>query len=70
LVFIFRPCTAPGEPAVERDSFGEVVLVGRLREAIRQLNSAIPSRTRATLLPKLQSGELSVGSGTTLNLIE
>jgi hypothetical protein len=31
---------APG--AAERDSFGEVVLVGRLRAAIRRLNPAIP----------------------------
>ena len=58
------PQLAPGEPAGERDSFGEVVLVGRLREAIRRLNPAIPSRTlatlRDTLLPKLLSGELSV----------
>jgi hypothetical protein len=46
------PQLAPGEPAVERDSFGEVVLVGRLREAI----------LRDTLLPKLLSGELSVAS--------
>jgi type I restriction enzyme R subunit len=57
------PHLAPGEPAAERDSFGEVVLVGRLREAIRRLNPAIPSRTlatlRDTLLPKLLSGELS-----------
>ena len=36
------PHLAPGEPAAERDSFGEVVLVGRLREAIRRLNPAIP----------------------------
>ena len=58
------PHLAPGEPAAERDSFSEVVLVGRLREAIRRLNPAIPSRTlatlRDTLLPKLLSGELSV----------
>ena len=27
------PPLAPGEPAAERDSFGEVVLVGRWREA-------------------------------------
>ncbi len=42
------PHLAPGEPAAERNrsaaemdevnSFGEVVLVGRLREAIRRLN--------------------------------
>jgi type I restriction enzyme R subunit len=36
------PQVAPGEPAAERESFSDVVLVGRLREAIRQLNPAIP----------------------------
>ena len=59
------PHLAPGEPPAERDSFSEIVLVGRLREAVRRLNSAIPqSRTLATLrdklLPKLLSGALSV----------
>ena len=56
------PHLAPGEPAAERDSFSEVVLVGRLREAIRRLTPFIPSRTlatlRDTLLPKLLSGEI------------
>ncbi len=45
------PHFAPGEPAsrdVGRDSFGEVVLVGRLRAAIRRLNPAIPDEARAT----------------------
>ena len=36
------PHLAPGEPAAERESFSEVVLVGRMREAIRRLNPAIP----------------------------
>jgi len=54
------PHLAPGEPAAERDSIGEVVLVGRLREAIRRLNPAIPYMALATLLPKLLSGKLSV----------
>ena len=36
------PQIAPGEPATERDSFGAVVLAGRLREAIRRLNPAYP----------------------------
>ena len=62
------PQLAPGEPATDRDSFGEAVLVGRLREAIRRLNPAIlHSRTFATLrdpasveLSKLQSRELSL----------
>jgi type I restriction enzyme R subunit len=43
------PHPAPGEPAAERDSFGEVVLVGRLREAIRRLNPAIREEARAVV---------------------
>ena len=43
------PQLAPGEPAAERDSFGEVVLAGRLREAIRRLNPAIPEEARAVI---------------------
>jgi len=59
------PQLAPGEPAAERDSFGDLVLVGRLREAIRRLNPAvIQSRTlatlRDTLLANLLSGELNI----------
>jgi type I restriction enzyme R subunit len=62
------PHPASGEPASRdggRDSFSEVVLVGRLREAIRRLNPAIPqARTlatlRDTLLPKLLRRELSM----------
>jgi len=41
------PQMAPGEPAAERDGFGEIVLVGRLREAIRRLNPAIPEEASA-----------------------
>ncbi len=37
------PHLAPGEPAAERDSFGDVVLVGRLRAAIARLNPSIPA---------------------------
>ena len=36
------PHLAPGEPAVERESFSEVVLVGHLCEAIRRMNPVIP----------------------------
>ena len=58
------PHPAPGEPAAEREpersgdsrrySFSEVVLVGRLREAIRRLNPAIPGEARATIKRYLQ----------------
>jgi hypothetical protein len=62
------PQMAPGEPAAERDSFGEVGLVGRLHEALRPFIPGISqSHTlairRDTLLPKLLSGELSVAEG-------
>jgi type I restriction enzyme R subunit len=47
------PHLAPGEPAAERDSFSEVVLLGRLREAIRRLNPAIPEDAREEALRKV-----------------
>ena len=54
------PHLAPGNLSAERASFGEVVLVGRLREAIRRTNPAIPEEAsvcavhaegRATIRP-------------------
>lgn len=58
------PQLAPGEPTAERETFSDVVLVGRLREAIRRLKRAIPPRApsslRGTMRPKLLRGELSV----------
>ena len=47
------PHIAPDEPSAERDSFGEVVLVGRLREAIRRLNPGIPEEAREEALRKV-----------------
>jgi type I restriction enzyme R subunit len=47
------PHLAPGEPAAERESFGDVVLVGRLREAIRRLNPAIPEEAREDAVRKV-----------------
>ena len=57
------PHIAPDEPAAERASFGEVVLVGRLREAIRRLNPAIPEEVREDALRKM----LRVGSPSLMN---
>src|SRR5439155_2268828 len=37
------PHLAPGEIAAERSSFSDVILVGRLRDAIARLNPGIPS---------------------------
>lgn len=47
------PHLAPGEPAAERDSFGDVVLVGRLRAALQRLNPQIPEEPREDALRKL-----------------
>jgi len=40
------PQPASGELAAEQNWLGEVVLMGRLREAIRRLNPAIPDEAR------------------------
>lgn len=51
---VHGPQLAPGEPAAERDSFGEVVLVGRSGEAIRRLN---PSNSQSgALAPCCRNG--------------
>ncbi len=47
------PHLAPGEPAAERDSFGDVVLVERLRTAIQRLNPAVPEDAREDALRKV-----------------
>ena len=47
------PHLAPGEVATERNSFGDVVLVGRLRDAIVRLNPAIPDDAREEALRKV-----------------
>src|SRR5437868_7299770 len=47
------PHLAPGEIAAERKSFSDVVLVGRLRDAIARLNPAIPSEVREEALRKV-----------------
>jgi len=47
------PHLAPGEPAAERGSFGDVVLTERLREAIWRLNPAIPEEAREDALRKV-----------------
>ena len=47
------PHMAPGEMFAERTSFGEVVLEGRLREAIYRLNPAIPEEAREEALRKV-----------------
>ncbi len=47
------PQMAPGESTAERETFGEVVLVGRLREALHRLNPTIPEEAREEALRKV-----------------
>ena len=47
------PHMAPGESAAERDSFADVVLVGRLRDAITRLNPSVPEDAREEALRKV-----------------
>jgi type I restriction enzyme R subunit len=47
------PHLAPGEPAAERDGFGDVVLAGRLREAIARFNPTVPADAREDALRKV-----------------
>jgi type I restriction enzyme R subunit len=44
---------APGEPAAERESFADVVLLGRLRDAIDRLNPEIPAEACDEALRKV-----------------
>lgn len=39
---VHGPEIAPGEPAAERASYEQVVLEGRLREALSRLNPGVP----------------------------
>jgi type I restriction enzyme, R subunit len=47
------PHIAPGEPIAERGSFSEVLLMGRLRDAIRKLNPSVPEEAREEALRKV-----------------
>jgi len=49
--------TAPGEPAAERDDYGQVVLAQRLRDALAQLNPALPAEGLDDAFRKLTRAE-------------
>ncbi|MBD3672765.1 MAG: type I restriction endonuclease subunit R [Planctomycetaceae bacterium] len=48
---------APGEPGAERQSYNDVVLMGRLRDAIDELNPDIPELAREEALRKVLNPE-------------
>ncbi len=47
------PDIAPGEPASERASFSDVILIGRLQDAIQRLNPQIPQEALDEALRKV-----------------
>jgi type I restriction enzyme R subunit len=44
---------APGGSAAERDSYAQVLLVGRLRDAVERLNPDIPAQAREEAIRKV-----------------
>lgn len=50
---VHGPIIAPGEQNAERGSFGDVVLAGRLREAVDRINADIPNEAREEALRKV-----------------
>ena len=48
---------APGEPAAERDDYGQVVLARRLRDALARLNPALPAEALDDAFRKLTRPE-------------
>jgi type I restriction enzyme R subunit len=48
---------APGEPGAERDDYGQVVLVQRLRDALARLNPALPAEALEDAFRKLTRPE-------------
>ena len=51
--FTHGPKLAPDEPAAERASFGDVILAGRLREAVARINPQVPPEARAEAFRKV-----------------
>ena len=41
-IIVHGPDIAPGEPAAERDTYRDVILAGRLRQALARLNPSLP----------------------------
>src|SRR4051794_36159722 len=51
------PEIAPGEPQAERATFGEVILLERLRTALARINPTIPADAREEALRKVTHAE-------------
>lgn len=54
---LYGPDIAPGEPEVERESYSDVLLIGRLRSALERINPEIPAEAIEDAIRKLQLQE-------------
>ena len=54
---LFGPDIAPGELFAERESYGEVILVNRLRSALARINPNIPEEAREEAIRKVMRAE-------------
>ena len=52
---LYGPDIAPGEPRAERASYGEVVLVERLRAALIRINPTIPADALDEVIRKVRN---------------
>ncbi len=51
--YVFGGDIAPGEPAAERVTYAEVLLLGRLQTALERINRHIPSPVRASVIDEV-----------------
>ena len=54
---LYGPTIAPGEPAAERDKYDDVILSGRLRDALTRLNPSVPNVALEEALRKVTRPE-------------
>ena len=54
---VHGPAVAPGEPGAERESYEDVILWGRLRDAIRRINGGTDSALISEALKSVQRAE-------------
>jgi type I restriction enzyme R subunit len=52
--YVYAPEIAPDADRPERDTFGQVLLVGRLQAAVRRINPGIPADAQAEAIKEIQ----------------
>jgi type I restriction enzyme R subunit len=56
-ILLFGPDIAPGELFAERESYGEVILINRLRSVLAKINPNIPEEAREEAIRKVMRAE-------------